>query len=56
MTTDNTLQLRVTMPSRSVYDRRFRYINAAHTDVRRTWRKAYLFLALQKKGAKHAPV
>lgn len=54
MTTDNGPKL--TMPSRSVYDRRFRYVNAAHTDVRRTWRKAFLFLALQKKEVAHAPV
>jgi hypothetical protein len=47
---------KLTMPSRSVYDRRFRYVNAAHTDVRRTWRKASLFLALQKKEVAHAPV
>ena len=38
---------KVTLPSRPITDRRFRYTDAANTDVRRTWRKARLLLRIR---------
>lgn len=35
-------------PSRSILDPKFRYTDSAHTDVRKTWRKARLLQRLQQ--------
>jgi hypothetical protein len=47
MTTDNIMQLRLTMPTRNVTDPKFRYTPAAKTNVARTWRKFALLLRIQ---------
>lgn len=47
----STAGCKLTMPSRKVTDRRFRYVEAAKTDVRRTWRKARLYMALNARKA-----
>lgn len=47
MTTDNAMQLRLTMPTRSVTDPKFRYTPSTKTDVTRTWRKFALLLRIQ---------
>jgi hypothetical protein len=52
MTTDNIIQLRLTMPTRNVTDPKFRYTPAAKTDVARTWRKFALLLRIQQ-GARN---
>ena len=41
----------LTMPSRHIKDPKFKYVPAAATDVRRTWRKARLMLRLAKGAA-----
>jgi hypothetical protein len=41
---------RITYPSRSLSDRRFVYVSAACTDIRRTWRKFRLLARLQQKA------
>ena len=43
--------LRVATPSRHVTSPKFRYVSAAHTDVRRTWRKFRLLMRLQRAAA-----
>lgn len=43
--------LRAAFPSRHVTSPKFRYVSAAHTDVRRTWRKFRLLMRLQKAAA-----
>lgn len=55
MTTDNIMQDRLTMPTRSVTNPKFRYTPAKHTDVARTWRKFALLLRIQS-AAKPAPM
>lgn len=47
MTTDNIMQLRLTMPTRSVTDPKFRYVPSTKTDVTRTWRKFARLLRIQ---------
>lgn len=54
MKTDNDLPIqfvapaaKLTMPSRLITDRRFKWRDSAKTDVRRTWRKARLLARLQ---------
>lgn len=47
MTTDNIMQSRLTMPSRSITDPKFRYTPAKDTNVARTWRKFALLLRIQ---------
>lgn len=54
MKTDNDLPIqfvapaaKLTMPSRLITDRRFKWRESAKTDVRRTWRKARLLARLQ---------
>jgi hypothetical protein len=42
---------RITLPTRALTDRRFVYVNAACTDIRRTWRKFRLLTRLQQKAA-----
>lgn len=54
MTTNigNTIQgARVTMPSRLITDPKFKWRDSARTDVRRTFRKARLLMALQRSAA-----
>lgn len=45
--------LTLTMPTRSILDPKYKYVPSAHTDIRKTWRKARLLLRLQalKTGA-----
>jgi len=40
-------QARITQPSRPLTDPKFRYVNAAATDIRKTWRKARLLMRIQ---------
>lgn len=40
---------RITLPWRHVSDKKFRYVEAAKTDVRRAWRRARLLMRLQGK-------
>jgi hypothetical protein len=40
---------KITMPTRLSTDPKFKYINAASTDVRRTWRKARLLMRIQRR-------
>lgn len=47
MTTDNTMQVRLTMPTRNVTNPKFRYTPAKETNVARTWRKFALLLRIQ---------
>ena len=42
---------RISQPTRHITDPKFRYISAAHTDVRRTWRKFRLLMRLQRAAA-----
>ena len=42
---------RTAVPSRHITDRKFRYVNSAKTDVRRTWRKFRLLMRLQGVAA-----
>lgn len=42
---------RITMPTRHVTDPKFRYIDSARTDVRRTWRKFRLLMRLRGVAA-----
>ncbi len=56
MTTANDQQqhtgsAKLTMPSRLITDRRFRYVDHSKTDVRRTFRKARLLMRLQGAAA-----
>lgn len=39
--------LRTAIPSRHITDRKFRYVNSARTDVRRTFRKFRLLMRLR---------
>lgn len=43
--------LRAATPSRHITNPKFRYVSAAHTDVRRTWRKFRLLMRLQRAAA-----
>lgn len=52
MTTDNDMQLRLTMPTRSIIDPKFRYVPSTKTDVKRTWRKFARLIRIQ--GARNA--
>lgn len=47
----NTTHHRVVMPSRRITDPKFKYVCAAATDIRRTFRKARLFYHLAGKRA-----
>ncbi len=51
MNDKNPTGCKLTLPSRPITDRRFRYIDAAKTDVRRTWRKARLLMRIQGAAA-----
>lgn len=42
---------RISQPTRHITDPKFRYVSAAHTDVRRTWRKFRLLMRLQRAAA-----
>jgi hypothetical protein len=54
MKTDNSLVMpfvppgaKLTMPTRPIWDPRFKWRDSAKTDVTRTWRKARLLAKLQ---------
>jgi hypothetical protein len=46
--------LKLSTPSRRIDDPKFKYIPAAKTDVRRTWRKARLLIRIQQRAQEAA--
>lgn len=58
MKTDNDLPIqfvppaaKLTLPTRSIMDQRFKWRDSSKTDVSRTWRKARLLARLQGAAA-----